>query len=113
MTTAAELRHRVAFDKRQDITDEYGNWQYNFVEQFVIAAKIQARFGGEIILAERLTGRQPVTIVVRQSDQTRTIAVDWRVRDVRYGVEYAIRSIVDPDDKRQWLEILTETGVAQ
>jgi hypothetical protein len=40
------------------------------------------------------------------------IAEDWRARDVRSGVEYAIRSIVDPDDRRVWLEILAQTGSA-
>jgi SPP1 family predicted phage head-tail adaptor len=113
MTEANELLHRVAFDRRQEVTDAYGNTQTDFVEQFTVRAKVQAKFGGEAVTAARLTGQQPVTIVVRQNVQTKTIAVDWRARDVRSGVEYAIRSIVDPDDKRQWLEILTQTGVAQ
>lgn len=92
MTSAGELRHRVAFDRRQDVTDEYGNTQSSFVEQFVVAAKVQAKFGGEAVTAARLTGQQPVTIAVRQSNQTKMIAVDWRARDVRSGTEYAIRS---------------------
>lgn len=112
MITAGQLRHRVAFDRRQDVEDEYGNTKSDFVEQFVVAAKVQAKFGGETVTAARLTGQQPVTIVVRQSAQTRQIGVDWRARDVRSGVEYAIRSIVDPDDRRAWLEILTQTGTA-
>lgn len=112
MTTAGELRHRVAFDRREDVEDEYGNTQSQFVEQFVVAAKVQAKFGGEAVTAARLTGQQPVTIVVRQSSQTRQIAENWRARDVRSGVEYAIRSIVDPDDRRAWLEILTQTDSA-
>lgn len=112
MTTAGELRHRVAFDRREDVPDEYGNTQSQFVEQFVVAAKVQAKFGGETVTAARLTGQQPVTIVVRQSAQTRQIADDWRARDVRTGVEYAIRSKVDPDDRGAWFELLTQTGVA-
>jgi SPP1 family predicted phage head-tail adaptor len=112
VTSAGDLRHRVAFDRREDVEDEYGNTQSEFVEQFVISAKVQAKFGGESVTAARLTGQQPVTIVVRQSEQTRQIAEDWRARDTRSGTEYAIRSIVDPDDRRQWLEILTQTGAA-
>lgn len=111
-TRSGELRHKVAFDKRRDVTDEYGNTQSAFVEQFVVAAKVQAKFGGEAVTAARLVGQQPVTIIVRQSSQTRQIAVDWRARDVRSGTEYAIRSIVDPDDRRAFFEILTQTGTA-
>lgn len=112
MTTASDLRHRVAFDARQEVTDEYGNTQTDFAEQFVVAAKIQGKFGGEAVTAARLTGQQPVTIVVRQNIWTKMITTSWRARDVRSGEEYAIRSIVDPDDKRQWFEILTQTGIA-
>lgn len=112
MTSAGELRHKVAFDKRMTVSDDYGNEQSSFEEQFVVAAKVQAKFGGEAVAAARLTGQQPVTIIVRQSSQTRLIAVDWRARDVRSGVQYAIRSIVDPDDRRAFFEILTQTGVA-
>lgn len=116
MTTAGELSHRVAFDKRQDVNpdapDDLGNTQSVFVEQFVVSAKVQAKFGGEAVTAARLTGQQPVTIVVRQSSTTMLIGVDWRARDTRSGTEYAIRSIVDPDDGGAWLELLCQTGVA-
>lgn len=112
MTMAGELRHRISFARREDVEDEFGNTQSEFVEQFVVSAKVAAKLGGETVTAARLTGQQPVTIIVRQSSQTRLIAVDWRARDVRSGVEYAIRSIADPDDRRAFFEILTQTGVA-
>jgi head-tail adaptor len=122
MTTAGELRHRIAFDKRQqvdpDAPDDLGNTQSDFVEQFVVSAKVQAKFGGEAVTAARLTGQQPVTIVVRQSSKTLLICTDWRARNVRSDADptkqttYAIRSIVDPDDGGAWLELLCQTGVA-
>jgi head-tail adaptor len=116
VTTAGELRHRVAFDRKEDVNpdapDDLGNTQSKFVEQFVVAAKVQAKFGGEAVTAARLTGQQPVTITVRRSSNTALIDATWRARDVRSGEEYAIRSIVDPDDRRQWIEILTQTGSA-
>jgi hypothetical protein len=117
-TRAAELRHKVAFDKREDVNPDapldLGNTQSQFVEQFIVAAKIQAKFGGETVTAARLTGQQPVTIIVRRSSQTVLIGADWRARDVRSGTEYAITSPpVDPDDQRNWLEMLAKTGVAE
>lgn len=116
MTMSGELRHRVAFDRRQDVNpdapDDLGNTQSEFVEQFVVAAKVQAKLGGETVTAARLTGQQPVTIIVRQSVQTKMIADDWRARDVRSGAVYAIRSIIDSDDTRAFLELLCQVGVA-
>jgi SPP1 family predicted phage head-tail adaptor len=112
MTGAGALRWRVAFDRRVVVSDGYGNERGPFQEQFVVWANVQARFGGEAVTAARLQGQQPVTITVRQSPLTREITPDWRARDARSDQEYAIRSIVDPDGKRQWLEILTQTGVA-
>lgn len=114
---AGQLRHRVAFDKRTAVNPDapldLGNTQDGFVEQFVVAAKVEARFGGETVMAERLQGNQPWTITVRQSSQTREIAPDWRARDARDGTIWAIRSIVDPDDTREVFEILVQSGVAQ
>lgn len=116
MAMAGEYRHKIAFEARQetnpDAPDDLGNTQSVFVEQFVISAKVQARLGGETVLAARLTGQQPVNITVRQSANTRRIGVDWQARDVRTGTVYAIRSIIDPDDSRATFEILAQTGVA-
>lgn len=116
MSTAGELRHRVAFDKREDVNPDapldLGNTTSVFREQFVVSAKVMAKLGGEAVTAARLTSQQPVNITVRRSSQTIQIKEDWQARDVRSGTVYAIRSIIDPDDRRQWIEILTQTGVA-
>ncbi len=114
MTTAGELRHRVGFFQRTATEDAYGNEQSGFAANpdFIVSAKVHAKFGGEAITAARLTGQQPVTIVVRQSTQTRQIMPDWQARDERSGALFNIRSIADPDDGRAWLEILTQSGVA-
>lgn len=113
MTTAGELSHKVAFDARTVVDDGYGNpVSGDWAQQFIVNAKVQAKFGGEAVTAARLQGQQPVTIVVRQSSTTLQIKDDWRARDARDGTEYAIRSIVDPDDSGAWLELLCQTGVA-
>ena len=113
MTSAGELRHRVTFAKRGVLDDGMGNeitgpWE----DQFTVAASVLARFGGEAVLAARLAGTQPYTVIVRQSAQTRQIGVDWRATDARSGLELAIRSIVDPDDQHAWFEMLCQSGVA-
>lgn len=113
MTGAGELRERIGFESRTRTDDGAGNevsgpWE----QQFIVSARVQAKFGGDVVTAARLTGQQPVTITVRQSTQTRAITEDWRARDVRSGIYYNIRSIVDPDQKRAWFEMLCQSGVA-
>lgn len=113
MTGAGELRHRIAFEKRARTDDGAGNevsgpWQ----EQFVVSGKLLAKFGGDAVTAARLTGQQPLTITVRQSSDTRQITEDWRAKDVSSGIYYNIRSIVDPDDRKAWFEMLCQFGVA-
>lgn len=116
MTRAGELNHRIAFGKRveenPDSPADLGNTESVFAEQFRVFAKVQAKFGGEAVTAARLTGQQPVTITVRQNSMTRQITTDWRAIDVNEETEYAIRSIVDPDDSGAFFEILCQTGVA-
>lgn len=112
MLRAGELRDRVAFEMRVPEPDGYGSTLGPFVEQLVVAARITARFGGEQVMAARLAGRQPVTITVRQSADTRRIDETWRARNARTETMYAIRSIADPDGRREWLDILCETGTA-
>lgn len=117
MTRPGELNHRMAFGKRAqenpDSPVDLGNTESVFVEQFQVWAKVRAKFGGEAVTAARLTGQQPVTITVRQNSKTQQITPDWRAIDVNEGTEYAIRSIVDPDDEGAYFEILCQIGVAQ
>lgn len=118
MTTAGELRHRLAWDRRQDVDDGFGNTQSDWAEQFVTHAKVTPKLGGETVLAARLQSQNTVNVTVRQSSKTRQIKTDWRARDVRSDSDpkkqtvYAIRSIIDPDDRGAWLEILCQTGAA-
>jgi SPP1 family predicted phage head-tail adaptor len=110
---AGELRHRLRFEARvtQD-TDQYGGAVTDWAEQFTVAAAVKAKFGGEAVTAARLDGRQPLIVTVRQSSDTRQITTDWRATDIYSGDVLNIRSIADPDDRGQWLEMLTEKGVA-
>jgi SPP1 family predicted phage head-tail adaptor len=108
---AGKLRDRVAFDQRESGADDaLGAGPGGFVERFTAAAEILPRFGGETVIASRLAGVQPATIKVRYAKDTAQVTPEWRLRDVRTDAIYNIKSIVDPDRRRQWLEILCETG---
>lgn len=112
MARAGSLRHRITFDKRVEVSDAYGNTQAGWAEQFSVRAQVKAKLGGEAVTAARLQSQNTVNITVRASSKTRLIREDWRARDQAEGVEYAIKSIVDPDDGGAWLELLCQTGTA-
>ncbi len=112
MTAGGELQHRITFDKRVDVSDEYGNTQAGWEPQFTRWAKVKPKLGGETVVAVRLQSQNTVNITVRASSKTRLIREDWRARDQSEGIEYAIKSIIDPDDGGAWLELLCQTGAA-
>lgn len=116
---AGDLRARVGFYALVEQDDGKGNTVSGFaaVPAFdPVAANIRPRLGGEDVLAGRLTGKNLVNITVRQSAQTRRVGEDWKARDERAGVDYNIRSIVDPHEGTanagRWIEMLAERGVA-
>ncbi|MEN6535646.1 MAG: head-tail adaptor protein [Bryobacteraceae bacterium] len=115
MTTAGELRHRIGFFRRAATDDGYGNVEtaYPADPEFARAGKVQAKFGGETVLAQRLQGQQTFTITVRQDALTRTVTTDWMAKDMRLGTIWNIRSgPVDPEDDGAWFEFLCQSGVA-
>jgi head-tail adaptor len=109
---AGRLRHRIAFDQRVVTSDGGGGQQGAFEEEFIVHAQLIPRLGGEEVMQARLAGRQPVTISVRRSAQTRAITPEWRARDADTGTIYNIRSILDPEDRRGWRDLLCDTGTA-
>ena len=108
---AHDLQELVAFDSPTEQIDDYGGVATTWGESYRCAAHFLYLKGGETVQARRLEGRQPVVVTIRQSALARTITSDWRMRDVRRGETYNVRSIV-PSDDRRWLELTVEKGVA-
>lgn len=111
ITGAGDLYYRVAFDKRIDGDDGYGNVVSGWAEQFQCRAAFRHLRGGETVIASRLQGTHIQVITVRSSSQTRAITPDWRVRDVRTGDVFNIRDVTHETD-RKWISLLCEKGVA-
>ena len=109
--SAADLIHRVAFDRRVDADDGYGNTVGAWQEQFQVRAGYTHLRGGEQVMASRLQGQHPQVIMVRSSPDTRSVTTEWRARDVRTGTEFNIRDIT-PTEDRMWVDILVQSGVA-
>lgn len=111
MIGAGDLVERVAFDQQVSSPDGGGGTYKNWVEQFQCRAGIRYLKGGESVIASRLEGTQPAVIRVRRVEQTKLVTSDWRIRDVRTGDEYNIRSKPKTVD-RQYIEFTCESGVA-
>lgn len=111
MAGAGDLRHRLAFDKREEVDDGYGNTVADWQEQFTRAAAFTYERGNEAVMAARLEGRSIIRVRLRSDSSTRTITTDWRARDARLGTVYAITD-VDAVTDRQWVWLRIEEGVA-
>ena len=111
LRAAGPLFEHVAFDELNAVADGYGNFQQTFVEQFQTRAAYVWLRGGEGIEAARLEGHQPLIVRIRVSHETLRVRPDWRMRDVRTGIEYAIRGISRSPD-RGWLDVLVTSGSA-
>lgn len=116
---AGDLRARVGFYRPVTTDDGFGNTQIGFDKPAFppVAAQIVPKLGGESVLQGRLAGTNYVNITVRASSDTRLIDTSWKARDERAGIDYNIRSIIDPNQgtprSGRFLEMLCEQGVAQ
>lgn len=116
MTTAGDLRFRVRFDKWVAIGDDPGGgskmgWQ----GQFTRSADIKPMKGGEGVVAARLSGTQPVLIIVRFDSQTCTIDPSWRAVEVRNTIPvrfYALKTAEDMERRRMFITMTAVAGDA-
>ena len=109
---AGSLRERVAFDARSEIDDGYGNTVAgDFGERFQCRAEFRSRGGSEAVMAARLEGRNTFGVYVRSSSQSHRLTTDWRMRDVRRDITYAIVA-VDAVTEPAWVYLTVQSGVA-
>ena len=110
-TGAGPLREVLIAERREDIEDEYGNTQGKWVEQCRFNAAVEARRGGEAVIAGRLQGTIAYIATAHYSIAAATVMPDWRLVDARSGVVYNIRTWV-PRPKRDYIDGDIEIGVA-
>jgi hypothetical protein len=109
---AGPLRELFAFDQRPLADDGYGNTQSaDFVEVFRCAASSTPLRGTEAVIAARLTGIQPTTVVVRYSPQSLRVTTAWRARDTRTGTVFDITAVA-PRSRRDYIDITCVSGKA-
>jgi head-tail adaptor len=67
-----------------------------------------------------LSSKQPYNLTVRNCAATRAVRTDWRVVDARVAQDangasprvFNIATIVDPDERGQWIEMLVVEGAS-
>ncbi|TPK18063.1 head-tail adaptor protein [Mesorhizobium sp. B2-5-7] len=119
---AGGLNCRVVFQRRAIVQDEYGNDVLGeFADVFSISARLAPQFSGrlnvEAVTAARLAALQPYNMMVRSCVDTRAVRADWRVYDARRGMAdgkpvrvWNIKTIVNPDERSQYIEMLVIEG---
>lgn len=106
---AGDLHESVVFDRpAADLAGVQNGWNAS-----VHACRAHFRYlrGSEAVMAARLAGRQPIVATIRRSTGARAITTDWRMRDLRSGIVYNVRTAI-PSDDRHWIELTCESGVA-
>lgn len=110
---AGRLRETVAWEFRPLQSDGYGNRHGGFVESFRCAAGFEVKTGDDAVLAGKLTGRQTINVRVRAFSDSRIVDSDWRMRDLRTNVTYAVVAPPAETPDRQFIDITVERGVAE
>lgn len=103
--------YRIALDKPLMTDDGHGGVEVGWEPVAEARAHIRFLRGGEEVQAGRLQGILTVVATVYSTSDTRQAKASWRMRDVRSGEVYNIRSVMPTEDRRQ-LEITAQSGVA-
>lgn len=110
MPGAGDLRERLRFQRRgvDANGDRLGAWE----GVFTCWAQLVWLRGGESVQQQRLEGRQPVAIVIRESSDSRAVDSSWRAVDARDESRVFSLNSVAPHRERGFLDILGTMGGA-
>lgn len=112
---AGSLNFQLTFQKRVEIDDGFGGTRGEWVDQFTAPARLVPKFGSNVesVMADRMLARQPYNATVRSSVSTRQVTSAWRAYDTRAGIvggipnrTFGIKTIVNPDERNAYLEML-------
>nr|WP_176024663.1 head-tail adaptor protein [Brucella pseudintermedia] len=116
---AGSLNCRLTFQRREQISDEWGGTRGEWVDQFTVPGRLEPRYGSnaESIMAARMQSMQPYNLTIRSSEQARQITASWRAYDARAGLTdgkpnrvFGIKTVVNPDERNAYLEMLVVEG---
>lgn len=116
---AGSLNCRLTFQRREQISDEWGGTRGEWVDQFTVPGRLEPRYGSdaESIMAARMQSMQPYNLTIRGSTAARQVTASWRAYDARAGKTgdkpnrvFGIKTVVNPDERNAYLEMLVVEG---
>ncbi|WGG61943.1 head-tail adaptor protein [Brucella intermedia] len=116
---AGILNCRLTFQRREQISDEWGGTRGEWVDQFTVPGRLEPRYGSnaESPMAARMQSMQPYNLTIRGSTAARQITASWRAYDARAGKSgaepnrvFGIKTVVNPDERNAYFEMLVIEG---
>jgi len=116
---AGSLNCRLTFQRREQISDEWGGTRGEWVDQFTVPGRLEPRYGSnsESLMAARMQSMQPYNLTIRGSTAARQVTASWRAYDARAGKTgdkpnrvFGIKTVVNPDERGQYIEMLAMEG---
>ncbi|NKB96366.1 head-tail adaptor protein [Ochrobactrum intermedium] len=116
---AGSLNCRLTFQRREQISDEWGGTRGEWVDQFTVPGRLEPRYGSNVesVMAARMQSMQPYNLTIRGSSAAGKITASWRAYDARAGKTggkpnrvFGIKTVVNPDERNACLEMLVVAG---
>ncbi|MCO5156110.1 MAG: head-tail adaptor protein [Aquamicrobium sp.] len=113
------MRERIGFQESEWVDDGWGGSESAWVTKFEEPAELRPGIGSETVIASRIAGVQPFTMVIRSSTRTRQITPAWRCYDVRAGMGedgktpkrlFNIKAVANPDQWHSMLNLMVVEG---
>lgn len=101
---------RVYFQRSLRTSDGGGGWAVQWQPVTVAWGQLRLERGRERLAAGRLESAVAGILTVPYSEEAAAVDADYRA--VIDGVPYQIRSVTNPDQRRKFLEMIVEEGVA-
>ena len=102
-----QLRQTITIQRKDSVPDGAGGWTTDWVDRATVRAMVKPLSGRERMEYERIQATVRYRCVIRFRDDL--LASD---RVVYKGRAYMIRYFFDIEERRRWLELALEDGVA-
>jgi SPP1 family predicted phage head-tail adaptor len=106
-TQIGQLRQRVSIQAQVEVETDMGGSDITWVEVFNCRARVEALSGRELLVAQQMEASATHKVTFRYRS-----GVTAKHRLVIEGVPWNIRHNANPDERKVWLELLCEEGVA-
>ncbi len=101
------LRHRLTLQEETRSADTGGGYTLTWGDFATVWGRIEPLTGTERLRAMQLESRISHRVTIRHR-----AGVIAGMRLLHSGRAFNVRAVIDPDERRHWLELMCEEGVA-